>query len=564
MQNESQYLNKQVILDNLKKDKINYFISQMGSGKTTASLELMKDYLKQNKRVLFFSPYLISNRIIKDEKSIQRYIKNKQLDIGYFSNFIEGYQTSCNKEAKGMEAIELYRKRLTEHFNKFDLIILDETDFLDIQLKMRAKEHAFTIPEKFQSFSPYASMIAGLSLLAKSKANVVSISANTFEGISEQDIKESMVISGIESIKTMINYVDTNLKSNINIKSIRIINYTGDKLQRFETGIINGLDNGKNILYSSSKWCKSHIKTFVKNNICIIARQENLSKKLNINSISFESLVDYKNLFVIGTAKDGSDNLTEDKIKNNQTVAVNQSSARAVSLVEQYENSRVFIFSKSISANTLQIMARFRKSPTDIVLIVNNKSKSDVIKELTFYDKGFMSSHKDVVKYDCVSNGTEYNELNITKSTSKGDKVGKAINKAKGLAKGKAKGKAISQKTIDKNKSIELYISSNTQSKRSYADYLKYCKENNLMNVSRNTYKNKIDKIDNIEEIVEIYNNVSEPYSEPTLEAIDDYLSSPEYIDEIFDSIDDTYQDYYIPEDDCIYFCEESDIIYNT
>jgi hypothetical protein len=554
MKNEPQYLTKQVILDNLKKDKINYFISQMGSGKTTASLELMKDYLKQNKRVLFFSPYLISNRIIKDEKSIQRYIKNKQLDIGYFSNFIEGYQTSCNKEAKGIEAIKLYRTRLIEHFNKFDLIILDETDFLDIQLKMRAREHAFTIPEKFQSFSPYASMIAGLSLLAKSKANVVSISANTFEGISEQDIKESMVISGIESIKTMINYVDTNFKSNINIKSIRIINYTGTNIERFETGIINGLDSGKNILYSSSKWCKSHIKTFVKNNICIIARQENLSKKLTINSISFESLVDYKNLFVIGTAKDGSDNLSEDKIKNNQTVAVNQSSARAVSLVEQYENSRVFIFSKSISANTLQVMARFRKSPTDIVLIVNNKSKADVLKELTFYDKGFMSSHKDVVKYDCVSNGTEYNELNITRSTSKGDKVGKAINKAKGLAKGKA----ISQKTIDKNKSIELYISSNTDSKKSYANYLRYCKENNLISVSRNTYKNKVKTIEANQE------NIVETNNKPIYEAIEEYLYSPEYLEETFSSTEEDYQNSYTLEDDCVCFYEADEIEYNT
>jgi thymidine kinase len=135
-----EYLTKKEIKKYDLKNKLNYIISPMGSGKTTAVKDLTVEYLEQDKKVLIITPYQVSKTEYTANPRFTEYLKKEQLEVKYLAKLVEEYVNDeiklqiavLDRKASNKERIDLFRKIIEVYFKSFDLVVYDEADFFYI------------------------------------------------------------------------------------------------------------------------------------------------------------------------------------------------------------------------------------------------------------------------------------------------------------------------------------------------------------------------------------------------------------------------------------------------
>jgi len=153
-------------------------------------------------------------------------------------------------------------------------------------------------------------------------------------------------------------------------------------------------------------------------------------------------------------------------------------------------------FSDKIDSGVTQSWGRFRYTETDLYLIGTNLDKNTLLKQLETTDPYLYKAIKQINFYS-IKGSNEFNKLDEL------NKMNSSL-KTKGKNPGKYKGKAISQKTLDKKKSITDFKESidikNYQTKvQLLNDYIAYCKEQDITPVSKNTLFKDIPLLSKVE-----------------------------------------------------------------
>jgi len=511
------YITSEILSQDIVKHKINYFIAPMGSGKTTASKDLALKYLQQGKKVLVLTPYIIAKAEYINDERIKRYIKltekgkidlnSSKFYITYLAQIVDEYVKEERKlreriaketgtEFSKIHKLKFYKQVLEAAFSRFDLILIDEVDFFQTQGIINKQQIALEV-DKYR-YNIFEMTMATLSLLTKTNADIIAISANKFEPIREEIQYNIAIMADTELLDELTIYKHVDLKSNLSITKLTIVNVLDDVLNysQLKEAIIRGLPtdgSAKVLLYNPYAWKTDTIRALKQVDAMIYSRKENLRVEVTNNGAYLVELQGYAKLSIINNDKES--NLHPDAFDDNSIIAVNQSSARAISITKTYANSKIYAFGDIITANTLQVFGRFRKSPTECILVVNNWTEQALLDKLTTYDPTFMSSTE--VSFVNIKSFKQYNNIaGIYRATTKGKRIGKAKGKAVGRAKGKAIGKAIgkavgravSAKTVQKRQGVLDFIKQ-ADDNVSFKQYLLFCEQQELPAVSRNTFK---------------------------------------------------------------------------
>ena len=487
---ERNFLSKQSISFQLKSNKINYFLAPMGTGKTTASKELIKDYLDKNQKVLVLTPYLASAREYMNDDILKKTVLNhkgkKQIEEQLFGEKIRYSNQEQNSNFKLIESKMLiieypmilvekivnqslklsksdftntnkyvahFRVKAENYLNNFDLIILDELDFVETQGKASTK--SFT--QDGQKLNLFDFFIAFLKIGLEIRKTFIAVSANKFPLIKEHTIRDSEYIlnstnknrkieeieeedddviveylEGSEAHKShlfnrkMINYRETSLTSNQNIKKLVVIEYD-PKLDftKFQADLIRGTKNTKAIFFNNKKWSKQALKAGREANSHIYLRKENLNIKIDkkTKKAKIDELDGYKNLHLI----DKKINLSNETFKNTNSAMINLSSSRALSITDNYDSAICVAFAQNCSTAVTQAWGRFRYSEVTLYIIrSSDKTKllfdqtglnavAEYIKEHVLATKDpFLNEiiEDNKLEYFYISSNEELNALN--------------------------------------------------------------------------------------------------------------------------------------------------------
>ena len=415
------------------------------------------------------------------------------LDI-YFKQE-EQFLNDESKKHSIIDLIHLFRVVFNKFFNQFKLIVLDETDFVTTQSSMEKTKLVISVTNRRYTY--HEAMVGILTLTAYSQGMTIAISANKFPVFSDETCINASTLIDKKEILDVVKYIENPRPSNIPINKLVIYNLVNKNINftRFKDMIIRS-SNGKSIFYSPVKWASSLRKAFKFKNACIITRQENQDVKYydNKKDVRLKDIGGYKNIIMIGKTNDEDDNLNDNIMQKNDMVAVNMSSSRAVSLIEKYENSQIVIMGDYINTGTTQIMGRFRNSPSDIILLTNNKNIDITLDELDKIDNKIL---KDVeIEKININSLSDCNKHRTSGFNSKLTAVGKTVSEL-------TKQKYLAIEIFEKEKKQDIL---NNKKSDVLKIYLDFCKEKKYPTVSRNTLWSKLnykfDKFDINKEIV--------------------------------------------------------------
>ena len=482
------YITKEYLSQESEKlvaDKLNYFIATMGSGKTTAIRGFVADKLAEGKKVLILTPYIISREEYVGDSNLKNYLwgDGRKLEISYLANIVRGLVAKVMEDVRlgglsANRAISLFRRTVTSYFDTFDLIVMDEADFFKTQATMESYKVGLKLDDR--NYTNEDTILASMILIATGTATVIGISANKFDPFTDSVNNSSSMLSGADTLLECTNYMDTGLHSNIPLKELRIINIVGDSINyaTLKSTIIRSLPNTSHTLvYSSTKWSGTVIKALKFKKAVIIARDKNLiqTKSADISD-KYEHLNDYENLVVVGR----NNNLADSCFAISNIVAVNMSSSRAVSLLSTHTDSRVVIFVDpdrrtkihNLKADTVQVMGRFRSSPTTVTIYTHNRDPKLTLKDIEKYDKPLIEG-VEVSTYN-ISRRPEYNKI-------------QGIDQLSGV--GTRVTKTTQQRQESMKKFTEEYFDRNFKSKTEiFTEYQIFCGVNSYDKLaSRNT-----------------------------------------------------------------------------
>ena len=473
--------NKKYIKNSLNKNKINHILSPMGSGKTTLFKSLALEYKNEGKKVLILSPYRVTKaefKEVEDCKNIFQHYPAKIIEIISSKNY----------------TTEDFYSGLINFFSSFDVVLIDETDFLFIQALSNSKENIL------KNDNDYLNMLQAYVLMfyAILDTGILCISASATEleipPRVKQKVDEWIKIELIKN-RNIINTIYSNIEGKIRLKSIVVYeNDTNMKHIDFKVGSIFDIynrikqedNNAKFLIFKTKKYSKMELDALKVLNAKIIVREEKIDKKYNRanKTLNFEKIDGYSGLKVIGLEEDDDDLLRDELFNDTDVIAINTSSSRAVSLINNYSNAIVIILDEYINTSSLQAIGRFRKSDIYAFFIGSKiyskyKSLNDAILKMNYK----LLDYCNEILY-------------VKKSKHKFNEKGRYKGKNKGKNKGKAIGKAISEDTIKMREYINYYLLNEYNNRLSIRDNYKLyklkCIKKDIKHFSEKKFREKI------------------------------------------------------------------------
>jgi hypothetical protein len=153
---------------------------------------------------------------------------------------------------------------------------------------------------------------------------------------------------------------------------------------RIKHRLIQKYKNTPCLVYSP-KFTRPEFKMLMKEQVFFIVRDENTPRVKVKNKFYASILHDYKLSIPVGDYLQ-RDLLSDKHIKNHKMIAVNTSSTRALSLVEDYGLATIIIFTDVWTASVSQICARFRNTPVDIIWVTKKIQTLDTNHDLFMDD----------------------------------------------------------------------------------------------------------------------------------------------------------------------------------
>ena len=514
------YITKDLISSIVKESEsrkygVNHILSPMGSGKTTSIKDFIRT-LDHTKKVLVLAPYRTTKNEFSDivHTELECVIRNiPVVSFEYITKLCENIAVSINDHIESLELDAMgglsygeisreIQSELSGIVNNFDYIFIDETDFAYIQAFSSSWE-AMVDPRHYEVQNRYHSMSILITMLfmemMHSDVSCISISANSLEvppatlklaKILHNEIYDDLgydpLARNIDSF--LIRTIDSGLKSALSIGSVKVIFDAGSQSGRVQN-LNNLIDkvssntNTRNLIFKSSMYSSSELEILRNTGAYILARKNNIRTKYNnlTKSVEFDKVDGYSKLMVIGEEDDDKDNLSDKMYEDSNTIAINVSSSRSVSLVQDTP-ATVLIITNSINTTVTQVVGRFRNANMNIIIYTRNPR---------LYDK----LYEKILECDCFIAddfaNADYEEVTYVKMV-KGRMKEKKV--------GAAKGKAISQETKDRRDFTEQYVINNPKKlslSKEFNLYKLSCAKNNIKPFGLSKFKEYTGKADN-------------------------------------------------------------------
>lgn len=436
------FLKPKQITDNLKPNTLNYVVAQMGSGKTTAIKEIIKERSSQGLGVHVFSPYCASNKEYTSlNKGLDKDEEHYKISTDYFTQFVEKL---CKENKTKKELFEAINKFVNDRLEVGSIIVFDELDFFGTQARANWDKVLFFDKESGEAFLYKTVLLGVLIKICQSDLECIGVSANKFDCFDTITNKSLKRFLDVDSLTIPIRYIETKMKSNLNISKFVVVCFTDTtgefvddegnikktnrvNKQRATGAIIRGQKLDKESLFlncQTEKFAQSYLRWFKELNATIYIRKENLKTQWckYSNDMTIGDGSDYDGYKFI----DNNTNLSDKSFERSRYVAVNLSSSRAISLTISDKKAFTYIFDSHISASTLQFAGRFRNADNTVVLVTFGKTIEQVKKELWKYDPDLMSSFESVTEYHDVKDLEDYDNIEgIPFSDLSGSKVKK-------------------------------------------------------------------------------------------------------------------------------------------
>jgi hypothetical protein len=375
-------------------NKLLQILAPAGSGKTYIIINFLKKLTETKMKALILHPYRVS-------KAEYNEVADLGYEIKYFMELIKEIDNHISKDKPytELEYLIQYEKEAYEYLKdkNYAYVFLDEIDFFYIQAQ--ASKHGATFLSKLESkgTTTTAKLITSTILqLIKTCSDVISISANKI--ILPRDI-----IHIPNYKKDFIHTVKINLKPNTIVNSFRIIDlgkFNNAAVTRIKRLLIQKHKNKPCLVYSP-KFSLPEFKMLMKEEIFIVTRDENTPKVKNPKGYLQSILHDYPKCIAIGDFHQ-RDLLTDKLVNRHKMLAVNTSSTRSLSLVEDYGLATIILFTNTWTASASQICARFRNTPVNIIWATRNPEDLNHIEHDPFlYDWAPQPKfvHKPLTKY---------------------------------------------------------------------------------------------------------------------------------------------------------------------
>lgn len=387
--------------------KLNYITSPMGSGKTTYIKELIRDVAEKDetdRKILILVPYKVSKQEYLNE------FDGLPVEMVYPVKLYQDLARRCN-------TLVDYLKLLLDYYNQYTLIVFDEADFIVTQGEIGRKN--VEIEDGNNKVTTNELVLMSLLAVAYSSSISVCVTANDLQSNTNVTRYFRQHDGGYHTMKDLINYIDTGLKSRIKLQKLYIIQYTGD-YGRFKSRVIRGL-TGKSIVYQSSpkKLSKEVIKAIKDRGAKWYIRDDQLNNYTYGVQPLYKKVGEYE-YFEVDKPLDPYVFETCDTVHGYMSIA------RSVSINKVYENASVYMFDDLFSPQHCQVMGRFRNSPFTGVIITNNKSPEEVKEKLLSYDK-YLFEDVAIETY-VISKESQYNELPLDNISSKNERVGQRVS----------------------------------------------------------------------------------------------------------------------------------------
>ena len=458
------YITKKHLSQDFPLNKLIFFNAPMGSGKTTLIKELLEEELSLGKKCLVITPYITAKSEygglnLEDTEEFEfEEKKTKVKDEEFYAPLVVSYLPKIVDYVKrNSKRLDTFIHNFQVYIDTFDFIIIDEIDFLFTQAQMESRTLLYNREKGLYQPTIEIIYVAVLTMIAKSNVGTIAISANNIPDINDDVLDKASHLINSEILTNYIHKVNLDIKSNIHLKSLKIVNIKGKDSEtvakyhtRYLKAIIKNIKEDETvILFSKNRWKPELLKAGAEMGAKIYARKDNLNFQLSDKEIVGYHLKDlpaYKNVRIIGESKIPvhknknlglssqelklkDDNLSDNSfLYDNNIVMCNLSSSRAVSLVKNYKKARVIVFiDKMITAGDTQIIGRFRKSGIDVLIVLNNLSENWAYMALRNTDMHLFKTVK--VETYSAKNMKEFNDLGIgINVNNKGDKKGKAIS----------------------------------------------------------------------------------------------------------------------------------------
>lgn len=442
------------------------------------------------------TPYKISKQEFTKHEELAKHIdwvddedKSKGIDF-YNSPFVITYPAQIVDEmSKGLykiakdikieldeytsvDILKLFRIVVENALKNFNLIIYEEMDFFELQGQMVKKAVGLVIDER--RFTKFDVLIAFMLLSAKNESVItIGASANRIPPLPKVEQNEASFLSGVlEPFDSLVDYQDTGVKSNQNIRRLNIISLTNPNfpVSMLRERMIRGTED-KTIFFSAKKWDKTSKVAARYKNAWIYGLSKNLDERVydeENNTFSIGVLEGYERLVLTDQVEDNISNKT---FKTGDVALINLSSSRAVSITTIFDDiSNSVAFSDKVNSGVTQSWGRFRYTEVDLYLVGIDLDKETVMSELQHTDTYLYEAIKEVKVYKINGTGMYSRVKDTLKISSRGKRVGKAVGK----------------NTKDKRQSAEEFLK--IHPKGGFIAYKKWCEENNKKTIGKTVF----------------------------------------------------------------------------
>ena len=335
---------------------LNHVISPMGSGKSTAILDLYNQ-LNPN-TTLIIAPFIVTSKFYSNKIADGYLVKNiLHLTTTIFNqatNVIGGvpdYQT-------GMGMIERY----IENTYRGWTLLMDDIDYVWDQCTFKNNtDYSFRVHDNY-CINIDTNVIVQLVLktLCKVCTFNLSVSSHKFNYPDDSLINEFMMIGPVNvEIKNLFIYDTTGRRGDtVNLSTSRFINNITTNKDH-----LLGVDT--KVLIYTPKFKKGSFEQLIQNGPRngVLVRRENIPKSAYLNPR------EYSNLMLIGN----SDAVLSDELfKEFDVMGINTSSSRCISLTKKYENFWIIIIQPNgVTSSCLQSLGRVSNCGVNVLWIGN-------------------------------------------------------------------------------------------------------------------------------------------------------------------------------------------------